>query len=110
MRSQAIVCLLLGLVCTNGFSKEYEISQKNTNFSIPFLVIKPGDSVRFTNKDKVTHNVVSRTAEFEFDLGAFKPGMTKLVKFNHLGVVDVECTIHPYMHMSIFLLKRNTDE
>ena len=84
-------------------AEEYVITQKDLKFHPVIKVVKPGDSVRFKNNDNVVHNIISLTDEFEFDLGKFKPGMTKNVKFEHKGVVDVQCTIHPEMKMTIFV-------
>jgi plastocyanin len=82
---------------------EHLIKQKNLKFDPIIKVVKPGDSVKFKNNDNVVHNIVSLTDEFQFDLGEFKPGMTKSVQFKQKGVVDVECTIHPEMKMTIFV-------
>jgi plastocyanin len=86
-----------------GAAQEHLITQKDLKFKPIIKVVKPGDSVKFKNIDNVVHNIVSFTEEFKFDLGKFKPGMTKTVKFKQKGVVDVECTIHPDMKMTIFV-------
>jgi plastocyanin len=96
--------LLITLLSTNtAAAEEYVITQKDLQFHPIIKVVKPGDAVTFKNKDNVVHNIVSLTDEFEFDLGEFKPGMTKSVKFKQKGVVDVQCTIHPEMKMTIFV-------
>jgi plastocyanin len=84
-------------------AEEHLVTQKDLKFNPIIKVVKPGDSVQFKNSDNVVHNIVSLTDEFEFNLGEFKPGMTKIVKFKEKGVVDVECTIHPEMKMTIFV-------
>ena len=81
---------------------EHLITQKDLKFDPIIKVVKPGDSVKFKNIDNVVHNIVSLTDEFQFDLGEFKPGMTKSVQFKQKGVVDVECTIHPDMTIFVF--------
>lgn len=103
--SYAVIIVLITLFVVSPISaaEEHLITQKDLKFN-PFIkVVKPGDTVRFENIDNVVHNIVSLTDEFKFDLGEFKPGMTKSVKFKQKGVVDVECTIHPDMKMTIFV-------
>jgi len=83
---------------------EHVISQDNLQFSIPLKVIKPGDLVTFVNNDSVVHNIISQTAGMQFNLGAFEPGMQKSVSFSEKnGVVDVECTVHPNMKLTLFI-------
>jgi plastocyanin len=96
--------LLIPLLSMNtAAAEEYVVTQKDIQFHPVIKVVKPGDAVTFKNMDNVVHNIVSLTDEFEFDLGEFKPGMTKSVKFKQKGVVDVQCTIHPEMKMTIFV-------
>ena len=98
-----VVCLALAAISSAVSAEEHLITQKNLKFDPVIKVVKPGDAVTFRNEDNVVHNIISLTDEFNFDLGEFKPGMTKSVKFQQKGVVDVECTIHPEMKMTIFV-------
>ncbi len=100
---RTVVCLVLVGIASAVTAEEHLITQKNLKFDPVIKVVKPGDAVTFRNEDNVVHNIISLTDEFNFDLGEFKPGMTKSVKFQHKGVVDVECTIHPEMKMTIFV-------
>ncbi|NOZ55030.1 MAG: methylamine utilization protein [Gammaproteobacteria bacterium] len=85
-------------------AREHIIGQANLQFSVPLKVIKPGDRVTFVNNDSVVHNIISQTAGLQFDLGVFEPGMQKSVSFNQKnGVVDVECTVHPNMKLTLFI-------
>lgn len=98
------VVIILVIVCSGtAHTREFTISQKDLQFSTQLKVIHPGDRIVFSNEDSVTHNVVSLTNGFQFDLGVFKPGMKKAVNFNDLGVVDVECTVHPNMKLTLFI-------
>ena len=91
---------LIPLLCE---ADEHLIVEKDIKFKPIIKVVKPGDIVTFKNDDNITHNIVSLTKDFEFDLGKFKPGMKKSVQFKQKGVVDVQCTIHPEMKMTIFV-------
>ena len=108
MRTTVSVVTLITAIYSLLFSyfvhaQDFTISQKDLNFSTPLKVIHPGDRVIFLNNDDVTHNVISQTNGFQFDLGAFKPGMKKIVNFSDAGVVDVECTVHPNMKLTLFI-------
>jgi plastocyanin len=95
--------LLFALPLSAVVAEEFTITQDDLKFDPPIKVVKPGDTVTFRNDDGVVHNIISLTDEFEFDLGEVKPGMAKSVQFNSKGVVDVECTVHPNMKMTIFV-------
>jgi plastocyanin len=77
------------------------ISQKGRLFSMDSMTIKKGDSVVFNNDDTVPHNVISKAAGNEFDLGYQPPGASTPVTFDATGDVDVICTIHPRMKLTI---------
>ena len=90
-------CLLHG----NALAAEYEVGQKNKTFSAKELKIKKGDTVSFPNNDPFFHNVFSLSPAKTFDLGSYPSGSTRKVTFDKPGTVDVECAIHPHMHMTI---------
>lgn len=97
------IIAIIFLFTKPSFAEEYLITQNNLQFKPAIKVVKPGDSVKFRNDDNVVHNIISLTDEFRFDLGEFKPGMSKSVSFKQKGVVDVQCTVHPEMKMTIFV-------
>ena len=43
------------------------------------------------------------TKDFEFDLGKVKPGMEKSLRFKSAGVVNIECSVHPSMKLTLFV-------
>lgn len=86
-----------------AWAQDHLITQKDLKFSVPIKVVKPGDRIVFSNEDDVIHNITSITDWFKFDLGALKPGMKKSVEFTEKGVVDVDCTIHPGMKLTVFV-------
>lgn len=97
---------IISLFClTTGASiaEEFVITQKDLKFSKPLKVVHPGDKVIFTNEDNVAHNIVSLTADYLFDLGVLPSGASKSVTFKDPGVVDIQCTIHPNMKMTMFV-------
>lgn len=85
----------------SAHAKEYEVVQKNKQFSQKKLAIKVGDIVSFKNEDNVSHNVFSLSEPKTFDLGSYPQGQTKKVTFDRPGTVEVECAIHPDMLMTV---------
>lgn len=82
---------------------QFIVTQKNLQFSNVIEVIKTDDIVTFRNEDNIIHNIVSLTKDFEFDLGKVNPGMEKSLRFKSAGVVNIECSIHPSMKLTLFV-------
>lgn len=80
---------------------EYEVGQKNKTFTTEKLVVKVGDTVKFTNQDSFFHNVFSLSSVKSFDLGSYPKGKHRFVTFDKPGTVEIECAIHPSMRMKI---------
>jgi plastocyanin len=96
------VCLLASVVVAGtATAAEYEIAQKNKEFTVTTLKIKVGDVVKFPNQDPFFHNVFSLSDVKTFDLGSYPQGQSKSVTFDKAGVVEVECSIHPAMKAKI---------
>lgn len=92
-------CLLAATATANA--AEYEVGQKDKQFTEKQLTIKVGDTVKFTNEDPFFHNVFSLSDAKMFDLGSYAQGKSKSVVFDQAGKIEVECAIHPSMHMVI---------
>jgi len=72
-------------------------------FSDVFLALKPGDEVTFANRDGVIHKVMSVSPEYRLEVGELQPGADKSLVFNRKGVVDLSCSMHPEMKMTVFV-------
>ncbi|HEB66643.1 MAG TPA: methylamine utilization protein [Gammaproteobacteria bacterium] len=83
------------------YAAQHEVGQKNKAFTVKHLKIKVGDTVAFTNLDPFFHNVYSLSQAKTFDLGSYPKGESKSVTFDKPGKVEVECAIHPQMHMVV---------
>lgn len=103
MKRTLLLALFVLFANTAMAEKSHEIMLEKIKFSVPLKVVKPSDQLTFTNGDKIVHNIISMTNDFQFDLGVVKPGESKSVKFNETGVVDIQCTIHPEMKMTLFI-------
>jgi plastocyanin len=81
--------------------------QKNKAFEPRLLVVQQGSKVDFPNDDIIFHNVFSLSKGNEFDLGVYREGTSKTVRFQNPGVVDVFCNIHPEMIASILVVQND---
>jgi plastocyanin len=81
---------------TVEFSK-YRIVQRDKTFKPRLLVIPAGSTVDFPNNDKWFHNVFSISRGRQFDLGLYKAGVLRSVRFGRAGVSYLFCSIHPEM-------------
>ena len=103
MTALPIFTLVILMTSVAAQAAENEVSQKNKTFSVKQLKIKKGDTVSFPNHDPFFHNVFSLSPARTFDLGSYPSGETRKVTFDKPGTVEVECAIHPHMHMSIIV-------
>jgi plastocyanin len=97
---------LLAAALILGFSAgviaaEHTVGQKNKQFTEEALTIKVGDTVNFRNDDPFFHNIFSLSELATFDLGSYQKGESRSYTFEKAGKIDVECAIHPNMHMLI---------
>lgn len=97
----ALFITSLLMFAVGAYAGSFNVGQKNKQFTKKKLVIKVGDTVRFTNEDPFFHNVFSLSPTKTFDLGSYPKGEYRDVTFDKPGKVEVECAIHPQMHMTI---------
>jgi len=95
-----LAVVISGSMVHADISKNHQDLHK---FSDVFLAIKPGGVVTFSNLDAVAHNIVSLSPEYGVNLGELSPGVSKTLLFNRKGVVDLGCSKHPEMKMTIFV-------
>jgi plastocyanin len=73
------------------------MEQRNREFAPHVLAVPVGSTVQFPNYDTIYHNVFSRSDASNFDLGLYKGGEAREVKFEKEGVVRVGCNLHANM-------------
>lgn len=81
-----------------------EMRQTDLRFAPEFVVVPAGSTVAFPNDDRVFHNVFSLSRTRRFDLGLYRSGESRDVRFDRPGRVDVYCNIHPDMIAQILVL------
>lgn len=81
------------------------LTQQDTSFRPPVLVVPVGTSVDFPNRDPFFHNVFSYSSTKRFDLGRFPRGESRTVTFDRPGVVKVYCEIHQWMRSAVVVVE-----
>ncbi len=86
---------------TSLYAAEHVVNQKDKTFAPGTMKVKVGDKITFKNNDGFAHNAFSDNEANEFDIGMQKPGQDVTIEMKKPGKVEVECAIHPNMHMTI---------
>ena len=84
--------------------KQRVVEQRDKTFLPRVLAVPPGSTVAFPNFDGVFHNVFSISQPKKFDLGLYKDGDTREVKFEKPGIVRLGCNIHAKMASYILVV------
>jgi len=79
------------------------LRQHGARFEPSFLVVSAGQAVVMPNDDTIFHNVFSYSKPNDFDLGLYRSGESKLLRFDHAGPVRLYCSIHDQMNGLIFV-------
>lgn len=95
--AEGAVVWLPGVDGTSEAAGAAAIEQREKRFVPHVVAIHKGDAVAFPNADPVFHNVFSVSAGNEFDLGLYRKGAARAVRFRTPGLVRVYCNIHPEM-------------
>lgn len=98
----ATVALLILGAASGALATEYPVDQRDLRFDPDTLTVKVGDSVVFTDTDRIAHDVTiiapDGTSE-DHGMSTYKERIT--VKFAKPGVYRVKCRIHPDMKATI---------
>jgi plastocyanin len=80
------------------------MTSRDKEFEPLVLPVLRGTTVEFPNEDIILHNVFSLSKPKPFDLGLYKRGAGKSVRFDTSGLVRVYCNIHEKMVGFILVL------
>lgn len=80
-----------------------EIRQHTARFEPGFLVVAVGQPIEMPNDDSIFHNVFSYSRPNDFDLGLYRSGASRTLRFAHPGPVRIYCSIHERMNGLIFV-------
>jgi plastocyanin len=81
-----------------------QLAQKDEAFVPRVVVVACGGSVDFPNRDPIFHNVFSLSPTRRFDLGKYRQGHSKSVRFDRTGLVKVYCDIHSEMEAFVLVV------
>lgn len=84
--------------------KRRVVEQRNKQFSPRLLAVPPGSTVAFPNFDDFYHNVFSTSTTQQFDLGMYKSGQSREMKFEKAGLVRLGCNVHAKMASYVFVI------
>lgn len=101
------IAWLRDLRSTGPSQTTVRIAQRDKQFTPRVSVVSVGSTVDFPNFDRVFHNVFSLSSPGPFDLGLYRKGKSKSVRFDQPGLVQVYCNIHP--HMAAYLMVVDSD-
>jgi plastocyanin len=71
------------------------VAQRGDAFAPRVIAVPAGGSVEFANPDRLYHSTFSVSQSKHFDLGKSAPGRRDTLAFEHSGVVNLHCEIHP---------------
>ncbi len=77
------------------------VVQASRAFAVASLHLQRGDTVHFTNEDVFDHQVFVDAPGFKFESAEQAPGTAQDVQFTKAGTFDVQCQIHPRMHLAV---------
>lgn len=75
------------------------VVQRDRHFYPDRLTIMPETVLHIVNDDRFTHHVYVKSPFMNFDSGDNPIGAAVDVEFDHAGTYDVQCAIHPFMHL-----------
>jgi hemoglobin len=78
-------------------AKPHILEQRGKEFAPHVMAIPVGSTVSFPNFDPIYHNVFSISKPKAFDLGMYKNGETREMKFDKPGIVRLGCNLHAAM-------------
>jgi plastocyanin len=101
MRKILLITLFVG-VAFAARAADTTVTQSHTSFDVDSATLKAGDSIIFSNKDDVTHNIQVVNSDGDADdKGLQKPGQDIKATFAKAGEYKVRCAIHPKMKMTV---------
>ena len=84
-----------------GTGTATDVTMQNVAFSPQSVTIKAGDTVVWTNKDSVEHDVTA--ADGSFKSGILASGATFSHPFAQAGTYEYSCTLHPGMNGTVIV-------
>ena len=81
------------------------IEQRGKQFAPHVMAVPVGSTVQFPNFDSVFHNVFSLSKSKAFDLGMYKSGESREMKFDKPGIIRLGCNLHAAMSAYLIIVE-----
>jgi len=94
----------IGMTYPKRTPKHRVVEQRHKQFLPHLLAVPPGSTVAFPNYDDFYHNVFSSSPTQPFDIGMYKNGQSREMKFDKTGLVRLGCNVHASMASFIFVI------
>ncbi|HEY9548118.1 MAG TPA: hypothetical protein VIR45_01340 [Kiloniellaceae bacterium] len=101
MRRSLVLVVPLSGSASAGQAAEIAVGMAAADYTPATVEAHVGDRLVFVNDDAVDHNVFVPTAGHAVDLGKQEPGARSELPLGKAGVFEVECVIHPHMHLQV---------
>lgn len=101
MRTWFAVTLLMSTLPVAAQAAEITVDMQEADYSPAMVDAQVGDRILFVNDDVVDHEVFVPTAGHGVDLGKQAPGAKSVLPLGKPGRFEVECVIHPQMHLEV---------
>lgn len=101
MRQVFSLAVLLSVSPVMAQAADVTVTMAGADYAPASVEARVGDRLVFTNDDGVDHNVFVPTAGHGVDLGKQAPGATTELPLGKAGAFEVECVIHPDMHLAV---------
>lgn len=98
---QAALLLAACMVALPAVAADHVVVLKKRAFEPETISIKVGDNLVFRNDDPIDHNVSSQSAAKVFEIETLAPGQSQKVAFDKAGTVEIGCSMHDAMHLTI---------
>ena len=101
-RGPLLALIALLSLAVSASAAETVVDQHDLMFVPNSVTIATGDTVRFTDTDRITHNITITYPDGTIeDKGMDRYKEDIIVHFTKPGVYQVHCLIHPMMHMIV---------
>jgi plastocyanin len=101
MRRYLVSVVLLAGWPFAGQAAEIAVNMAAADYRPATVEARVGDRLVFVNDDAQDHNVFVPTAGHAVDLGKQAPGARAELPLGKAGAFEVECVIHPDMHLAV---------
>jgi len=102
MAGAAATGVLAALPAAATSATQHEIKIHRFKFTPDSITVKPGDTIRWTNNDPVSHDATAK--DKSWNINTLRPNNSDTITVTADMVTQYYCTIHPFMKASITIV------